>query len=132
MSRPGPRTSGSKLCSKQRADLSGSRGVSLWALMHAGHAISCFMLRQMEYDADSYEAKLAGSDTFESTIERLPVLSVAMQFALEDLRRSWVSSRLAEDLPLLIDHKATSLPAEVHQQLAAARASTKTGWFQTH
>jgi hypothetical protein len=104
----------------------------LWALMHAGHAISCFMLRQMEYDADSYEAKLAGSDTFESTIERLPVLSVAMQFALEDLRRSWVSSRLAEDLPLLIDHKATSLPAEVHQQLAAARASTKTGWFQTH
>ncbi|NIQ52510.1 MAG: peptidase M48, partial [Gammaproteobacteria bacterium] len=24
----------------------------LWALMHAGHAISCFMLRQMEYDAD--------------------------------------------------------------------------------
>src|SRR5213075_671827 len=34
----------------------------LWALMHAGHAISCFLLRQMEYDADSYEAKLAGSE----------------------------------------------------------------------
>ncbi len=36
----------------------------LWALMHAGHAISCFMLRQMEYDADSYEAKLAGERDF--------------------------------------------------------------------
>src|SRR5688572_22937308 len=27
----------------------------LTGLMYAGHAISCFMLRQMEYDADSYE-----------------------------------------------------------------------------
>ena len=26
----------------------------LWGLMQAGHAISCFMLRQMEYDADTY------------------------------------------------------------------------------
>ncbi len=39
----------------------------LWALMHAGNAISCFMLRQMEYDADGYESKVAGSDAFEST-----------------------------------------------------------------
>jgi Zn-dependent protease with chaperone function len=53
----------------------------LWALMHAGQAISCFMLRQMEYDADSYEAKLAGSDAFESTASRLRVLAVATQVA---------------------------------------------------
>ena len=39
----------------------------LWALMHAGNAISCFMMRQMEFDADSYEAKVAGSDAFERT-----------------------------------------------------------------
>src|SRR4051812_37068095 len=53
----------------------------LWALMHAGNTISCFMLRQMEYDADSYEAKLAGSDAFESTAARLQILNVATQFA---------------------------------------------------
>ncbi len=29
---------------------------ALWALMWAGHFVSCFMLRQMEYDADRYEA----------------------------------------------------------------------------
>ena len=49
----------------------------LWVLMHIGNAISCFMLRQMEYDADSYEAKLAGSDAFESTAARLQILNVA-------------------------------------------------------
>ena len=104
----------------------------LWALMHAGHGISCFMLRQMEYDADSYEAKLAGSDAFESTASRLRVLNVATQVAYEDVRQSWASSRLPENLPLLINHKAGSLPAEVQQKLSTSAASEKTGWFDTH
>jgi Zn-dependent protease with chaperone function len=104
----------------------------LWALMHAGHGISCFMLRQMEYDADSYEAKLAGSDVFESTASRLRTLNAAMQFAYEDVRQSWASSRLPENLPLLIDHKASSLPAEVQQKLSSPENPEKTGWFDTH
>ena len=104
----------------------------LWALMHAGHAISCFMLRQMEYDADSYEAKLAGSDVFESTASRLRTLNAAAHFAYEDVRQSWAASRLPENLPLLIEHKALSLPAEVQQKLASSTASGKTGWFDTH
>jgi Zn-dependent protease with chaperone function len=104
----------------------------LWALMHAGHAISCFMLRQMEYDADSYEAKVAGSDAFESTAVRLPVLNVASQLAYEDVRQSWASNRLPENLPLLIGHKAGVLPADVHQKLSTAAAAAKTGWFDTH
>ena len=104
----------------------------LWALMHAGHAISCFMLRQMEYDADSYEAKLAGSDAFESTSSRMRVLNVASQIAYEDVGQSWTSNRLPENLPLLIDHKAGSLSAEIHQKLSASAASAKTGWFDTH
>lgn len=104
----------------------------LWALMHVGHAISCFMLRQMEYDADSYEAKVAGSDSFESTAARLQVLNVATQIAYQDVRQSWTCHRLPENLPLLIDHKAASLPADVHQKLSDAAASSTTGWFDTH
>ena len=104
----------------------------LWVLMHAGHAISCFMLRQMEYDADSYEAKLAGSDAFASTAACLPVLNAATQFAYADVQRSWSNNRLPENLPLLIDHKATALPADVERELSTARASARTGWFDTH
>jgi len=37
----------------------------LWGLMLVGQAVSCFMLRQMEFDADRYEARLAGSTAFE-------------------------------------------------------------------
>jgi Zn-dependent protease with chaperone function len=104
----------------------------LWALMHAGNAISCFLLRQMEYDADSYEAKLAGSDAFESTATRLRLLGVATQFAYEDVRQSWAGNRLPENLLLLIDHKTASLPAEVQQKLSSSAASQTTGWFDTH
>jgi Zn-dependent protease with chaperone function len=104
----------------------------LWALMQAGHAISCFMLRQMEYDADSYEAKLVGSEVFESTASRLRILSIATQMAYEDVRLSWESKRLPADLPLLIDHKATSMSGEVHQKLSAATAAETTGWLDTH
>jgi Zn-dependent protease with chaperone function len=104
----------------------------LWALMQAGHAISCFMLRQMEYDADSYETKLAGSDAFEQTVSRLPILSVATQVAYEDVRQSWASNRLPENLPLLIDHKANTLSADIRQKLSNSSESKKTGWFDTH
>jgi len=104
----------------------------LWVLMHAGHGISCFMLRQMEYDADSYETKLAGSDVFESAASRLRVLNAATQVAYQDVRQSWASNRLPEDLPLLIHHKASSLPAAVQQKLSTSAASAKTGWFDTH
>jgi len=104
----------------------------LWALMHAGTAISCFMLRQMEYDADSYEAKVAGSDAFESTAARMQVLNVASQVAFEDVRQSWAGHRLPENLPLLIDHKAGALSGDIRQKLASSAVSKKTGWFDTH
>ena len=34
----------------------------LWVLMVIGHGVSSFMLRQMEFDADRYEARVSGSD----------------------------------------------------------------------
>jgi Zn-dependent protease with chaperone function len=104
----------------------------LWALMHAGNAISCFMLRQMEFDADSYEAKVAGSDAFELTASRLRLLNAASQSAYEDVQQCWASKRLPADLPLLIGHKASALPAEIQQKLSSSAASETTGWFDTH
>ena len=101
-------------------------------LMLIGQGIGCFMLRQMEYDADSYEAKLAGSDAFASTASRMRLLNVATQIAYEDVRQNWASNRLPENLPLLIDHKAGTLPSEVQQKLSTAAATGKTGWFDTH
>src|ERR1043165_9819170 len=77
----------------------------LWALMQAGNAISCFMMRQMEYDADWYETNIAGSDAFETTSARLRILNIASQIASGEVQPSWASHKLPENLPYLINHK---------------------------
>ncbi len=104
----------------------------LWALMQVGNVISCFMLRQMEYDADSYEAKIAGSDAFGQTAARMRLLNEATRSAYDDAKQSWASLRLPESMPLLIGHKVGMLPPEVHEKLSSQAASEKTGWFDTH
>jgi len=104
----------------------------LWALMHLGHAVSCFMLRQMEYDADVYEAKVAGSDAFDLTSRQIELLNSGAQLALEEIRQSWIGGRLPENLPALIVHKANALPAQVREAVDQTTMSTKTRWFDTH
>ena len=49
----------------------------LWVFMLVGHVISGFLMRQMEFDADRYEARFAGSKTFARTARQLHVLGVS-------------------------------------------------------
>jgi Zn-dependent protease with chaperone function len=104
----------------------------LWVLMMLGQLISCFMLRQMEFDADSYEAKLAGSDTFASTAKRLQELNVANEIAWGNLRQTWQSQRLPDNLPVFVVGKIAEIPAQVRTDLEKAQAEGKTGWLDTH
>lgn len=104
----------------------------LWVLMWLGNVLSCFMLRQMEFDADRYEARLAGSDTFESTARRLRILNMASMFAKSQLSDSWNEGRLADNLPALIVLKELELPAAVNKSIEESLADSKTGIFDTH
>lgn len=104
----------------------------LWVLMMIGNAISCFMLRQMEYDADSYEAKLAGSEAFRETSERLRVLGIGSQAAYHDLGESWKNRRLPENFPSYIQHRAATLSPEMLEKINADMDQRKTGVFDTH
>ena len=104
----------------------------LWGLMRAGHAISCLMLRQMEYDADSYEARVAGSAAFATTIMRLQELNVAAGLAYQDARASWNRQQLPDNLPRLISERAALLPADVHKAIVDQGAGKRTRWSDTH
>ena len=67
----------------------------LWVLMMLGNAISCFLLRQMEFDADRYEARVAGSAAFESTALKLQGLGLAARVP----SMTWESSPLRHAFP---------------------------------
>lgn len=103
----------------------------LSGLMMAGHAISCFMMRQMEYDADSYEIKIAGSDSFVRTMGRLRQLNAGAQFAYRDVSVGWQKRELPLNLPVFLNATTNRLPpALLTQLLESPTAPTRP--FDTH
>ena len=74
----------------------------LRGLMLTGHAISCFMLRQMEFDADSYEIKITGSETFAQTSSRMREMHVGVQYGYADLRSALRNGKLPSHLPAFV------------------------------
>lgn len=104
----------------------------LWVLMILGHAVSGFMLRQMEFDADRYEARLAGSDAFASTMRKIVTLSIAAQGARSDLSEFYREGRLGDNLPKLIQHNVNQFAPEAHAQISALMTRSATNLFATH
>jgi Zn-dependent protease with chaperone function len=105
----------------------------LWLLMLLGHAISGFMLRQMEYDADRHETLLVGAEVFESTARRFVELSLAHQWASQDLEMAWEEGRLVDDLPALILANERHIPEDVREKVLKTHLQNlETGLFDTH
>jgi Zn-dependent protease with chaperone function len=104
----------------------------LWVLMMVGNALSCFLLRQMEFDADRYEARVAGSGAFEATARRLLTLGVATHSALRSLEQSWTEQKLADDYPRLLLAHECRIPAAVREQIWSKVLERRTGWLDTH
>ena len=104
----------------------------LWCLMHVGHAISCFMSRQMEFDADSYEAKLAGSEEFARTAARLRFLNLGHAMAMNDAYQTYQSKELPDDFPALVAWREKNLPVKTREEFEKQSAEAKTSWNDTH
>ena len=109
-----------------------SRGV-LWLLMISGHAVSAALMRQMEYDADRCETRLAGSAAFESTMVKLSTLAAVYGDLHLEMRRSWRSRfRLPDNLPVLVEYRAERMPAERRTLLENKVGLAKTKLLDTH
>ena len=104
----------------------------LWLLMMTGHAVSAVLCRQMEFDADRYEAGMVGGAVFATTSRRLVELNVAAQGAVSDLAASWQERRLPDNLPKLILANAAQLPDVLREALREAETHGRTRLFDTH
>jgi len=104
----------------------------LWVLMWCGHVISSFLLRQMEYDADRYSARLVGSKNYGANFRRLQLLAVSSQAAYDHLQRSWTEKRLADDLPAFILHQLGEIPREIQKRIIQESLQRNTGIFDSH
>jgi Zn-dependent protease with chaperone function len=110
----------------------GSRQV-LKLLMLIGHLIGCFMLRQMEYDADSYEIKVAGSRDFESTMRRLHVLGEILGRTYKGVRVGFnLNQELPDDFSARLMREDEAFPAHERAKLEDTMGLEPTGLFDTH
>jgi Zn-dependent protease with chaperone function len=110
-----------------------ARGL-LRGLVWLGMVASGALLREMEYDADRHEARVAGSDAFAAVGKRLVVLTAAADSsrALQELW--WRSSRLADDLPALVaaaEERLTARPG-VAEEVVERAMQAPTGRLDTH
>jgi Zn-dependent protease with chaperone function len=104
----------------------------LFLLFLAGHFACSYMLRQMEFDADRYEAILGGSDCFEASTRRLLLLELADRKSHHDLMESWKERRLTDDLCALVVDNVRHVPPDVLAKFQEEVHKEKTGWFATH
>jgi Zn-dependent protease with chaperone function len=105
----------------------------LWLLMMTGHGLCGFLLRQMEYDADRWEIYVAGSTAFETTTFQIASLAAVQ----EEIHREMVRTlrrqlQLPDNLPVLLEYRASRLPEAKRKKVENAVGLTKTGWFDTH
>ncbi len=101
-------------------------------LMTAGNAISCYMMRQMELDADTYEAQLVGAETFAATAYQLRILDLAAHAGRADVGEMWRENRVPENLPRLVAVKAESPPAAVRENVEKYMLAATTQILDTH
>lgn len=104
----------------------------LWVLMVIGHAVSGVLLRQMEFDADRQETRLAGSECFESTTRRIHQLGAASQKSFSDLLVLFKQGRMGDNLPKLVMFNEMTMPARVKGELRKSLEESTTGLFDTH
>lgn len=104
----------------------------LQLLLKAGALVSSAFSRQMEYDADHYEATLAGAATFEETTYALPRLSLASEHGWNQVNQGWQARRLSDDFPQLVAAHCESMGEETTAALRAHTAAEQTQRLASH
>ncbi|MCL2625129.1 MAG: M48 family metalloprotease, partial [Planctomycetaceae bacterium] len=105
----------------------------LWCLMMIGFAVSGFLSRQMEFDADQFEARIIGSKSFRNSTRRLLGLGISNAKSSYDVNQMFKDELLVDNYPRLIAANseiiADLLDKWVDENIKESR---KTGWFDTH
>ena len=107
----------------------------VWCFAMSGLLLTTFVMRQQEYDADRYQAELAGSDMVRDTLRRLIELNLGQERILKRGLSNLVAVLESEEG---VGHFAAEVVAAADlareksvKQIERALV-TRTGWFDTH
>jgi Zn-dependent protease with chaperone function len=114
-----------------RTGIAGSR-LLLAGLFQLSFRLSRSLSRQMEFDADRYEALLAGSECFGDTALRLRALARAFRETDQRNAASWREHKLLRDMPQAVAAQADGYDAATLAQLQRQLGSGITRYWDTH
>lgn len=107
--------------------------VMFWVLMVIGHVLSCFLMREMEFDADRNEARLAGAENFAQTARTIVLLQLASNSAYGLASLSWYKKeKVPEDLSALILRISDQVPEKEFRKIEKDLRASETSVFDTH
>jgi len=104
----------------------------LWILMMIGLTVTSFLSRQMEYDADRYEARVAGSNVFEASTRRLCALQFGFRISQMQLFGFLNDAKMPDNLSRLLQLNLKHLKSEIDPFAQKAVDEGQTGIFDTH
>ena len=101
-------------------------------LLKAGQWISCGFSRQMEFDADRYEASVVGSTVFEQTSLRMPEIEAGAEAAWQSTNWNLRLGRLPDNVPLLIEKHTEMLARPTLEEIRTQVLAVTTQPDDTH
>src|SRR5439155_9951230 len=102
-----------------------------WVLMMFGHAISSYMSRQMEFDADAASMAVIGTKSFLSLHHKLGILQFAENQIFVEYRKK-IQPKLPDDLSAYIAVAASQCTGETQLKVARALENQKGRWWDSH
>lgn len=95
--------------------------------------VCTFMFKQMEFDADRYQIRLAGSPAFEPSFHRLADMSTAYGRVINECRVAMNRSHeVPENLPAMVADMARRLTPEARAEAREKMEREKVGLIATH
>ena len=108
-----------------------TRGV-LWVLMMVSHAVSGFVSRQMEYDADAAAVLVAGQEHTGRVLTELTLLNGLFGDTLENPDPRLAPGELHDNIPEFVAEQARLVDSTQRAALRDRELAEKTGLFDTH
>ncbi|MDY7038783.1 MAG: M48 family metalloprotease, partial [Thermodesulfobacteriota bacterium] len=101
----------------------------MWIFMKTGYLISYRLIRKMEFNADRFQTRIAGSKQFADTCLRLDTMVMASEKTFADFRKLWEGRPLVNDLPALIILNSDKNPPLTEPHIRRHIMESKTGLF---
>jgi hypothetical protein len=102
-------------------------------LMLCGHAVSCFLSRQMEFHADSCAINVSGSEKFESMLICLRQQTILHSLAYQSFQQFWEKKhQVPDNIPEYLIKLEKQMPANFHEEARNTLLNETSGLWATH